>query len=100
MLLNNRPVMENMNRQNDAYRNNSEKAIDTYTIILGVICVIISVLFFVNRSVGFGLFFLGLAILLWVVAFLSRRAELRDEQARQRSKEKNDTQAIFKEHED
>lgn len=100
MILNNRPQVENLNRQNDALRNNSEKGINIYTVFLCVVCVAIAVLFFVYRSVGFGFLFLGLATLLGVVAYLSFRSECRKKDARKNSEQGENTDAIFKDHED
>lgn len=100
MLLNNRPMVENLNRQNDALRNNSEKGINAYTVVLCVLCVAVAVVFFVFKSIGFGLFFLGLAVLLAVVAYFSYRAERRDREARLRARENQHPEAIFKDHEE
>ena len=100
MILNNRPHVAGLNQQNDAYKNNSEKSLNVYTVFLCVVCVIVSVLFFINKVWLFGGIFFGVAALLALVATLTNRSLKKEEEANQRAKESENSDAIFKDHEE
>lgn len=100
MILNNRPMVAGLNRQNDAYKNNSEKGLNAYTVFLCVVCAIIAVLFLVNKVWLFGGIFAGIGALLAFVAVLSYKAEKKAEMDAQRSNNTEHPDAIFKDHEE
>ncbi len=56
-------------------REHSEKGVNAYTVFLSIMCLAISILFFVYKDLWFGLGFLGLTVLLGAMAFFSYRAE-------------------------
>ncbi len=56
-------------------REKSEKGVNAYTVFLSIMCLAVSVLFFVYRDLWFGLGFLGISALLGAMAFFSYRSE-------------------------
>ncbi len=64
-----------MKEKQEKRRDRSEKGVNAYTIFLGIMCLGISVLFFVYKDLWFGLGFLGLSVLLGAMAFFSYRGE-------------------------
>ncbi|MGN0453502.1 MAG: hypothetical protein ACI4GZ_06885 [Ruminococcus sp.] len=96
-ILNNRPMVENLNKNNQSWGLRSEKSINAYSLVLGAISVIISILFFSGGSLLFGFIFLGIAVLMALSVFLSKRAESKDIPVK---REKSSSEAIFKEHDE
>lgn len=70
---------KDMKEKREKHRQKSEKGVNAYTVFLSVICLAISILFFVYRDLWFGLGFLGGAVLLGLMAFFSIRAERRSD---------------------
>ena len=59
-----RKLKKNLDRANDAIGMRTDKGMDTYAIVLAVICLIFAVVLFVSGSVGVGFIFVGVALLL------------------------------------
>lgn len=97
MILKNRPNMQNLNKVNQALHMNSDESLNTYALVLGVVSVIVSVLFFVGKSPLFGFIFLGLGIVLGLSFIIPKLVSKKDEPAEHKN---YNPDAIFKEHDE
>ncbi len=66
---------KDMKEKRENRREKSEKGVNAYTVFLGIMCLAISIIFFVYKDLWLGLGFLGGAVLLGTMAFFSYRAE-------------------------
>lgn len=92
-ILKNRPMMEKLNRENQVFAKSNTVGIG---IILGILMVVFSVIFFVNQNLFFGFFFVGLGIILFLSFFLCDFLSQKDMPLEEKKKDNPDS--IFKEH--
>lgn len=96
--LRNRPGagIENLNKYQDNFGSAKDSTISFLTILLSIIMIVCAVVFFVKGRLLFGFIFTAIFLALFVSTIVAenRRSLL------EKTKDKNSTEAIFKDHEE
>lgn len=75
--------LEHMKGLAEKRRGKSEKGINIYSYVLSAICVVLSVMFFIYSSPLPGIIFLGAALLLALVVWLSVKVENKEQEEKE-----------------